>query len=638
MTCVRLVLAAMLAAWASAASALAPLEAYGRLPNIETAAIAPGGERLAVIWTDGEGRKIVIQDLRIGKVVRVLVAGDKKVRALQWADDNHLLVTVSTTARAIDVIAPRREYFMAFDYDMAKARMRPLMGDVGQSMNVIYGRPEIRILDGKPYAFIQGVHFVSNRGRLSLFKVDLQRAAAELDQLGFQDTYDWVVSPEGRAVAQATYDGKSARWSLKVRQGAGWNEVKTLQAYSEWPNLAGLGRDGKSVLVVDMKDGRNQMREVSVAQPAWTEPFAAQDANAGLWDPARHNLIGFYALTGEEDRYTYFDPADEKVWAMVLRAFPQNRVTLVSSSADRKRFVVLVDSPTEGPAYALIDLNTKRADWLGRLYQGLGVEDISPVRKVRYRAADGLELTGYLTLPRGREAKNLPLVVHPHGGPAVRDGPGFDWWAQAMASRGYAVLQVNYRGSDGFGWDFLAAGFGQWGRKMQTDLSDGVRHLAKEGTIDPKRVCIVGASYGGYAALAGPSLDPGVYRCAVSVAGLSDARRFVAWSKRQDGLPAQRWWTRFMGAEDPRDPVLTQISPIAHIDRIDAPILLIHGRDDTTVPLEQSQVMADALRKAGKPVELVVQPGSDHWLSRGDTRLAMLEAVMAFLEKHNPAD
>ncbi|HKP77819.1 MAG TPA: alpha/beta fold hydrolase, partial [Phenylobacterium sp.] len=190
-------------------------------------------------------------------------------------------------------------------------------------------------------------------------------------------------------------------------------------------------------------------------------------------------------------------------------------------------------------------------------------------------------------------------------------------------------------GSDGFGDELLAAGYGEWGRKMQTDLSDGVAHLAAEGVIDPKRVCIVGASYGGYAALAGAALDTGVYRCAASVGGLSDLGRFVTWSKIQRGPSAFRYWTRFMGAEEDRK-VLAEISPAANIDKVTIPVLLIHGKDDSVVPAEQSQLMAEALRKAGKPVELVVQKGEDHWLSRGATRLEMLSATMAFVEKHNP--
>ncbi|WP_293682331.1 prolyl oligopeptidase family serine peptidase [uncultured Phenylobacterium sp.] len=204
-----------------------------------------------------------------------------------------------------------------------------------------------------------------------------------------------------------------------------------------------------------------------------------------------------------------------------------------------------------------------------------------------------------------------------------------------MASRGYAVLQVNFRGSDGYGWPFLSAGFGEWGGKMQTDLSDGVRYLAAEGIVDPKRVCIVGASYGGYAALAGAAIDTGVYRCAASYGGVSDLKRMVAWSKARSH-ESFRYWIRFMGADSGRDQILTERSPSALGDRVNIPVLLIHGRDDSVVPLEQSRGMSEALEKAGKPVELLVLKGEDHWLSRGETRTEMLSSIVAFLEKHNP--
>jgi len=175
---------------------------------------------------------------------------------------------------------------------------------------------------------------------------------------------------------------------------------------------------------------------------------------------------------------------------------------------------------------------------------------------------------------------------------------------------------------------------------MQTDLSDGVRYLARQGTIDPKRVCIVGGSYGGYAALAGITLDPGVYRCAVSVAGPSDLKRMLRGINENSGRDnyAQRYWDRFMGVSGPSDPTLRAISPIEHIDAVTAPVLLIHGRDDTVVPFEQSQVMADALKHAGKTVEFVTLKGEDHWLSRSATRFQMLQATVAFLKANNPPD
>jgi dipeptidyl aminopeptidase/acylaminoacyl peptidase len=176
---------------------------------------------------------------------------------------------------------------------------------------------------------------------------------------------------------------------------------------------------------------------------------------------------------------------------------------------------------------------------------------------------------------------------------------------------------------------------------MQTDLSDGVRYLAHEGVIDPARVCIVGASYGGYAALAGVSLDPGVYRCAVSVAGISDLRSWLHWVNHQHygrDTAAQRYWERFIGASGPEDASAEAISPLRHLDAITVPVLLIHGKDDTVVPFEQSQVMYDALRGAKKDVQLVTLDKEDHWLSRSETRLQMLTASVAFLRAHNPPE
>jgi len=229
----------------------------------------------------------------------------------------------------------------------------------------------------------------------------------------------------------------------------------------------------------------------------------------------------------------------------------------------------------------------------------------------------------------------------PHGGPAARDTAEFDWISQALASRGYAVLQPEFRGSDGFGWAHMAAGFGQWGRKMQSDLADGVRFLASQGTIDPKRVCIVGASYGGYAALAGAALpsDKGIYRCAVADSGVADPRGMLKWIQeryRKDDSQALRYWDRFMGVTSPDDPKLSEISPLAHAADVSVPVLLIHGKDDTVVPIEQSEQMAAALQAAGKPVTFVKLDREDHWLSNADTRQRMLAETVKFLEANNP--
>jgi dipeptidyl aminopeptidase/acylaminoacyl peptidase len=221
------------------------------------------------------------------------------------------------------------------------------------------------------------------------------------------------------------------------------------------------------------------------------------------------------------------------------------------------------------------------------------------------------------------------------------DQVGFDWWAQAFATRGYAVFQPNFRGSSGHGTEFRNAGFGQWGRRMQTDISDGVAALAQQGIIDPKRACIVGASYGGYAALAGVTLKHGLYRCAAAYAGVTDPDEMLQFAYRKWGEQARsdlRYWRSYLlGADATTSSVPDDISPLARAAEADAPILLIHGMDDTVVPIDQSKHMEAALSRAGKSVELLTLKGEDHWLSRSSSRLQMLKAMVGFVEKYNPA-
>ncbi|HVI32789.1 S9 family peptidase [Phenylobacterium sp.] len=647
-------LAALAALVAWPASAAPPLQVYGSLPTIDEARVAPDGSAFAVVAVKDGQRQLLVRQLKDGATARFGL-GEVKVRGLDWVGSKDIVLTTSRTGTLLGVTnARRREHFQGFHLDLRTNKLQRLLGaspgrqqtgthmkakgknaDVTGMLNVLAGPPEVRVVSGEPTLFLRGVAFRDTFGVLTVFKANLGNGQSDVVEFGGKETEDILIGASGEPLAQTVYEEDSGRWALKLRDGPRWKEVRSLQALHDRPYLAGLGRDGQSVLIGEMADRGYVLREVG-PDGALGEPLPVENVDDLVFDPVSQRLIGAYALVGDEDRYTFFDPNDQRAWRSVQAAFKGARVKLVSWSNDRKVIIVLTDSPTEGPAYALVDLNQKKASFIGPEYLDLMPEHISPVAPVRFKARDGLELTGYLTTPQGSAGKKLPLVVFPHGGPAARDEPGFDWWAQAMASRGYAVLQVNFRGSSGFGWDHLSAGFGQWGRKMQTDLSDGVAHLAAQGVVDPKRVCIVGASYGGYAALAGAALEPDVYRCAASVAGLSDLKRFVDWAGDRGGADTRRWWSRFMGAENGRDPVLAAYSPALHADKVKAPVLLVHGRDDTVVPLEQSRVMAEALQRAGKPVELVVQPGEDHWLSQADTRLAMLNAVVAFLEKHNP--
>jgi dipeptidyl aminopeptidase/acylaminoacyl peptidase len=360
--------------------------------------------------------------------------------------------------------------------------------------------------------------------------------------------------------------------------------------------------------------------------------------NQPIIDPVTHLWIG-QTLENDTRESIFLPAALEARWRGTVKAFPGNFVHLISWSGDFNRLVVHTDGGTDSGTYWLVDIPRRSADPLGYDYPPVKSADVGPVQVIDWQAADGLALHGILTLPPGRPAKSLPLVVLPHGGPAARDYPGFDWWAQAFASQGYAVFQPNFRGSSDYGVAFRNAGLGQWGRKMQTDISDGVADLARRGIVDPRRACIVGASYGGYAALAGVTVQQGLYRCAVSVAGVADLGAFLSYAyKRSDGPSSStRYWRDFMGVTSTwSHSELDPIDPANLASRADAPILLIHGKDDTVVPIDQSQIMERALRRAGKPVEFVTMDNEDHWLSREETRIAMLKSAVAFVEKYNP--
>ena len=628
----RLFLAAIGLAILTAPAGAAPLSAYGKLPTIEDVSLSASGAKLALIVTDGEERKIVVKDVAGMKTTFAATLGRAKVRDIRFAGDQHVIITSSATASPLEVQADRSEWFFASDLNLETRHLQALLTDAGESMNAVLGYPTVREIGGEPVVFLEGYHFVNSRGVYSLFRIDLKTEASHLVEAGLVHSGGFVIGADGQPVAQSLFDRDTGDWTLKVRRGVTWETAAARNDPLDPPWLMGLARDGRSVLVHwDHSTWRDVSPDGVISAPA-----DAPEDRGVIHDPVDGRLIGEVETTGDRINYDFFADRDQRAWKAVQGAYPGCVVRLVSWSDDRRVVVVRVDSPENGPAYAIVDLRTPRATWIGGEYGDLAPQDIGPRTLIHFKASDGLELSGYLTLPKGRSAKGLPLIVFPHGGPASDDSPGFDWWAEAMASRGYAVLQVNFRGSGGLGWDLTKAGFGEWGRKMQTDLSDGVGYLASQGTIDPKRVCIVGGSYGGYAALAGVTVQKGVYRCAVSVAGVSDLRVQFTYSHIREGNTALRYWDRYLGAKDYGDALFATYSPALRAADASAPILLIHGKDDTVVPLKESLEMADALHRAGKPVELIVQDGADHWLSLGATRLQMLEATMAFVEKNNP--
>jgi dipeptidyl aminopeptidase/acylaminoacyl peptidase len=266
----------------------------------------------------------------------------------------------------------------------------------------------------------------------------------------------------------------------------------------------------------------------------------------------------------------------------------------------------------------------------------LTADKLAPMEAVRYRARDGMEITAYVTRPAGAPAgKPLPLIVMPHGGPEARDSLDFDIWAEFFATRGYLVLQPNFRGSSGYGRKFAEAGYGQWGGKMDDDITDGVLQLIKSGQADKDRICIFGASFGGYAALYGGARTPELYKCVASFAGVADLNALVNWEHSTKGHEGRyHYAARSIGDPAKEGPRLTAASPITYAAGYRPPVLLIHGADDSSVPVAQSRMMQAALTKAGKDVRLVVYPHEGHTDWTPTDEEAALTEIAAFVESH----
>jgi dipeptidyl aminopeptidase/acylaminoacyl peptidase len=622
-----------------AAGAAAPLETYGRLPSLEDAALSPDGTSIAFVRTAEEQRLIVIYSLKERRFLGGVRIGNQKLRSVQWADDSQLLLTTSTTGTPWGLRGSDSEWQQIQAFDVQRHKIRPLLEAVHdvKTLNVVLGSPMVRREGNDTILYLHGL-YVSDRTTPGLFRVNLSNGAERIVRQGTLATVGWLVDDAGQLAVEEEYFEHDRRWAIRLARDGHLKEAVSGVEAIDAPRILGFDPARESLVVAFVANDQVVWKTLSLKDGAWGAEFAADSPHGGvIVDPHSQRIIAT-TVGGDEPQYSFFDPELQERWDWAVRQCRNERVQLVSLSQNHSKALLLVTGASSGYSYQLADFDERLIQPVGKVYDGVDV--IAEVRPVSYAAADGLRIPAYLTLPPGRPAKNLPVIVLPHGGPAVRDSLRFDWWAQALAMEGYAVLQPNYRGSD-LGRKWMASGFGEWGRKMQSDLSDGLRYLVAQGIADPQRACIVGASYGGYAALAGVTLQSGIYRCAVAVAGVSDPGEFEHWVNDRTRLGRQtslRFWDRFLGVTSMDDPKLAEISPLKHVPEVTVPVLLIHGRDDTVVPYAQSADMAKALKKAGKTVEFLSLDKEDHWLSRSETRLQMLKASVEFLRRNNPPD
>jgi dipeptidyl aminopeptidase/acylaminoacyl peptidase len=500
------------------------------------------------------------------------------------------------------------------------------------------GDDVIHIADDGSYILLSSSKDVQSTP--GVYRVELDTLEMTLVTKPREPITEWFADRSG--VVRGGYGFTGRRMRFIYRDGPA-DDFRTLanlrleESDDEVDEIRFPAKGGKGFVVSNARTGRFALYEFdfgtsTVGQAVFEHPEVDID---DFWLNDSGDAVEAVFYTDDRERVVWFDPEMKELQRELDEALA-GRINWVSSaSKDRNRFIVWTGTASDPGHYYFYDRPSAKLSRLATPYEALKDRPLAPVSYVSYRARDGLTIPAYLTTPVGLEPKSLPLVLLPHGGPHARDAWQYDYWAQFLANRGYAVFQPNFRGSDGYGKDFLAKGFGQWGTGMQDDLTDAVGWLVAEGTVDPKRICIMGGSYGGYAALMGAIRTPELYRCAISWAGVTDLNDMMKYDRNQM-LPARyrKWRSRVRGEAEVD---LKGVSPVFRATDVRIPVLLMHGTLDDNLPYRQAESFVKAMQKANRPLEFIEFDGAGHSIDASEDRIRFLESVEAFLSKHNPA-
>ena len=637
----RSVLAASLIALAAPASAqpaaAAPperlaVDALAEPPFLADPVLSPDGNRIAARLTINDKNWIGIWDLTGSPgQPRLLEQAGYEVRWLRWAGSGRLLlgIQLAQTVLRIPVVVTR-----VVSLDVATWTATPL--ETGRGL---LGDDVIFIDPRGTYALVSAQPTVLDTPAVQ--RIDLSTGQATLVQRQRLGVWNWYADRDG--VVRAGVDYGDNRIKFYYRSGPD-EELRRIDSrrYPQDGSVIDMIRfvaeSDRGVVVTNAVTGRFAV---------YGYDFATDTRGEAIFEhPSVDVTSAIIGENGGVDGVSYEDDRRRTHWlnleyrtiqANVDRALAGKVNLLLNRSDDGNRILIWSSAADDPGTYYVYDRRGRRIEAFASPYVRLDDHRFAPVRAVTYRSRDGTEIPAYLTLPPGRAESGLPLVLLPHGGPFVRDSWSFDREVQFLASRGYTVLQPNFRGSTGYGRAFVERGYGQLGTGMIDDMEDGVNWLVEQGIVDAGRVCIMGSSYGGYAAMWAAIRSPARYRCAISWAGPTDMRRMIRYDARY--VVAQRYireWRRRLAGEEAGD--LDSVSPLRHQARLAVPLLIGHGERDARVPVDQSRDLVRALNRRRYDVESVFYPEAGHDFTRPVDSADFLRRIEAFLARHNPAE
>ncbi|UTH74820.1 S9 family peptidase [Chromobacterium sp. IIBBL 290-4] len=597
-----------------------PLQDFFRNPEQSNFTVSPDGKSVAFLSPWEKRKNIVVR--RDGQPdKRVTAIADRDLAGYFWKGNDHLLYLKDKNGD---------ENFHLYSVDLDSGETRDLTPFDGVRADII---DDLRDRDGEMLISMNK----RNPEIFDVYHVDLKTGELRLEAENPGKVDSWVTDHDGHVRIAVETDGVNK--SLLYRDGPNDAFRKLLntdfrqtfaplfftfdnQRFYAASNLN--GRDKTAIVEFDPKTGK-EVKEVYGRQDVDVEELAFSH---------KRKVITCADYQTDKPGHQCFDAQTQALYDKLEPQLAGYKVDIVSADDNETRFVVRAwNDKTPGKAY-LYDKSTDKLTLLAEITPWLKEDQMSEMRPVHYQSRDGLTINGYLTLPKGKEdAKDLPVIINPHGGPWARDSWRFNPEVQFFASRGWAVLQMNYRGSTGYGRQFWEASFKEWGGKMQDDVSDGVDWLVKSGVADPKKVCIYGGSYGGYATLSGITKTPELYRCAVDYVGVSNLFTFMKtippyWKPFLDSM------YEMVGNPEKDKELLRERSPVFHVDRIQAPLLVLQGAKDPRVNINESNQIVDGLKKRGVEVEYIVKENEGHGFHNVENRFDAYGAMEKFFKKY----
>ncbi len=622
--------------WAASRAGAPPLSAYAALPAGVSAHLSPDGSAIAMIGSSN-GKPAFLVERFDGSPMRVFSAGSWAPQWIEWKGPNLLLAGVlGTTANwnTRRVIPVTRLLVLAAD----GSRTTPV--DLSFASSFIGGEVTpnladrvVSMLPGDPDHVLMAT--LDTTGP-TVSRIDVRSGSRSLEQDSLTGVFEWYADAKGvvRAAAKFRRDpttGHRPVVDLLARVGANDSWRVVLSEKVDGTFGAAFGgfdpNDADRILLGGDGDHDNRVvraYSISTGRPA---EIVAEVPGADVLPISRNRQLIGYRTLGRSVRFTYLLPDWQHDAAAIAHALGGGTVELVDRTADGRQVLARLHDDSMPIQYWLLSRSAGKTSLrlIANSYEGITASQVAEQRWLSYTARDGRTIPALLTLPPAHRSGALPFVVMPHGGPSANDEVGFDFMAQFVASRGYGVLQPQFRGSTGFGRALFDAGHQEWGGTMQDDITDGAKYLISQHLADPSRIAVVGASFGGYAALEGVVRESSLYRAAAALAPVSDLPmmfggvRAFARPGADLLLPAGDYQSMYAA------------SPVHDAARITVPVLLVHGERDFTVPVQQSETMQAAMKRAGKPVEAIYMESADHYLESAADRTAWLSALDGFL-------